>query len=152
MTAIRRLLAWLYDFALALFVAGWVVWDTLVLGGLLGYSSGAWADQMVSWDVALSRYGEQRGFADWLPGLLGCLPWLLELGFLLAVAALLVRLLRRFARVTPGEWAFSVRRAPSPPPAGGFVRGFLRAAGGIAAFAAVLFLWSLLDLFVLDPV
>lgn len=152
MTSIRRVLAWLYDSALALLVAGWVVWDGLVLGWLLGYSSGAWADQMVSWDVALFRYGKQRGFADWLAGLLGCLPWLVELGILLTAAAVLVHLLRRCVRVTPGECTFSVRRPPMSAPGGRSVRGLLRAAGGIAAFAAVLLLWSLLDLFVLDPI
>lgn len=152
MTAIRRELACLYDFAFALFVAGWVVWDNLVLGWMLGYPSGAWGDQMVSWDIALSQYGKQRGFADWLAGLLGYLPWLLELVILLAVAAVFVRLLRRVVRVTPGEWTFSVRRDPMPPSDGEFVRGLFRAGGGIAAFAAVLLLWSMLDLFVLDPI
>lgn len=147
-----RILAWLYDFALALFVAGWVVWDTLVLGCLLGYTSGAWSDQMAIWDEALSRYGHQRGLPDGLTALLANLPWFLETGLLLAASVLLVRMLRRVTRATPGEWTFSVRRPPLPPPAGGFVRVLLRAAVGITAFAALFVLWVLLDMTVFDPI
>ncbi len=151
MSAFRRILACSFDFALALFFAWGIVWNTLVLQGLLGFSGGAWADQMAALDAALRRFALQRGLRESTAALLGNLPWLLELALLLAAAALLVRLLRRFARVTPGEWTFSVRRPPLPPPSGGTARLLLRAAVGLVAFAAVLVLWSILDFFVLDP-
>lgn len=147
-----RMLAWAYDFLLALFVVSWVIWDALVLDCLFGCSSGAWTDYQVARSEALCKFGRQRALSEWQTDLLSCLPELLECIVLVALSLLLVRWFRRFVRTTPGEWTFSVRRDPSPPPAGGFPRRVCRAVAGLAAFIAVVILWTLLEMYVLDPI
>jgi hypothetical protein len=143
-TPFRRALAWLYDFSAALFVVAFVLWEELVLNRLLKCPGQAWSDFQTSWSVELERYAEQNGLAAWRAGLLSSLPMGLENAILLLAAVLLVLLLRRFLRVTPGEWTFSSRRSPAPLPPPGFGRSLLRAAAGLAAFAAILLLWTVL--------
>ena len=144
--------AWAYDFLLALFVVSCVVWDELVLHGLFGFTSGAWTDHQVGRSEALYKIGQQRGMAEWQAELLSCVPELLEFVGVVTLSVLLVHWFRRLVSTTPGEWAFSVRRAPLPSPAGGVSRRVLRVAAGFAALVGVVILWLILELWVLDPV
>lgn len=152
LAALLRMFAWTYDFALALFVVAWVVWDEWVLHRLFGCGTGAWLDYHAAWMESIYKHCKQQNVAEWKADVLSCLPDLLEYSILWILSALLVHWGRRLLGTTPGEWTFSVRRPPLPPPAGGLWRRLLRAAAGIAALLAVLVLWALLDLQVLDPV
>lgn len=151
-SSLLRLSAWTYDFLLALFVVSCVVWDEMVLHGLFGYTSGAWTDHQVGRSEALYKIGQQRGLAEWQADILSCVPELLEFIGVMTLSVLLVRWFRRLVRTTLGEWAFSVRRAPLPPPVGGFLLRFGRVAAGFAALVGVVILWGILELWVLDPV
>ena len=151
-SALLRLSAWTYDFLLALFIVFCVVWDELVLHGLFGFTSGAWTDHQVGRSEALYKLGKQHALGEWQADLLSCLPELLEFVGVMALSVLLVRWFRRLLRTTPGEWAFSVRRPPLPPPVGGVLRRILRVAAGFFALVGVVILWIILELWVLDPV
>jgi hypothetical protein len=151
-SALLRILGWTYDFLLSLFVVSCVLWDELVLHGLFGLSSGAWTDHQVGRSEALYKIGQQHGLAEWQADLLSCLPELLEFIGVMTLSVLLVLWFRRLLRTTPGEWSFSVRRPPLPPPAGGFLRRFFRVAAGFAALVGAVILWGILELWVLDPV
>lgn len=140
----RRFLAWLYDFSAALFVVTFVLWEELILNRLLQLPGQAWSDFQTSWSIELERYAGQNGLAAWRAGLLSSLPMEFENALLLLASILLVLLIRRFLRVTPGEWTFSSRRTPAQPPSPGFGRSLLRATAGLAAFAAILILWTVL--------
>lgn len=147
-----RVLAWGYDFLFALFVVSWVIWGELVLNRLFGVGSGAWADCKMCAEEALYQFELKRGLAAWQAHFLSCLPELFEYVLLWILAALLVRWMRRVVRTTPGEWTFSVRRNPCPAPVGGWRRHLGRSLAGIAAFAALVILWTILDMWLLDPV
>ena len=151
-SALLRLAAWTYDFLLALFAVSCVLWDELVLHGLFGYTSGAWTDHQVGRSEALYKLGQQRGLAEWQADLLSCVPELLEFIGVMTITLLLVHWFRRLVRTTPGEWAFSVRRVPLPPPAGGVGRRLLRIAAGFGALLGVVILWLILEMWVLDPI
>lgn len=152
LSAFIRISAWVYDFLLAVFVVSCVLWDELVLHGLFGFSSGAWTDHQVGRSEALYKLGKQHALAEWQADLLSCVPELLEFIGVMTLSVLLVRWFRRLLRTTPGEWAFSVRRAPIPPPAGGFRRRVSRIAAGFVALVGIVILWGILELWVLDPV
>lgn len=147
-----RVLAWGYDFLLALFVVSWVIWGELVLNRLFGVGSGAWVDYKVGWEEALYQFELKRGLADGQAHFLSCLPELFEYAVLWILAALVVRGMRRVFRRTPGEWTFSVGRGPGAAPAGGWWRRLGRGIAGIAGFVALVILWTILDMWVLDPV
>lgn len=152
MKLLLRALAAFYDWLVCLCIMSWVVWGELLLHRLLGLSSGAWTDIQVGWSCELVRFGERNGLPAWKLSLLDSLPWLAELTALYAVSILIVMLLRRILRVTPGEWTFSVRRPPASPAPGGIGRLLLRVLAGLAAFVVGVVLWTLASITYLDPV
>ena len=146
----QRFAAGLYDWVLCLVVVAWVFWDELFLHRYLGLSPSAWMNHQICWGCELVRYGAKEGLASWRLDILEELPFGLEALALSAGAFLFARVLRRLLRVTPGEWTFSLRRPPSPPPR--LPARLLRIAAGLAALAAVAVLWSLADILWLNPV
>lgn len=132
-----RMMAWLYDFVIVFVVVAWGFWSNLVWWRVFGVSPGS--DYAEGWEQDIYAFELKRGLSEGMARFVAELPWWFEFVFLVTLSALLVRWTRRFVRTTPGEWTFSVRRAPRRPPADGISRRLARILAGIfALFVGVL--------------
>lgn len=131
--ALLRASAWLYDFVIAFIVVAWWVWGALVQRWIFGCSGQAWVDYSMGWEQDIYAFELERGLSEGLAHFIAGLPLLFEYVLLMTLSALLVRWVRRFVRTTPGEWTFSVRREPLPPPGGGVSRRLGRIVAGLVA-------------------
>jgi hypothetical protein len=127
-----------------------LVWEELIFHRLFAIHAGAHTDYLVGWGEELASHGRSEGLAAWRVEVLRDLPSTVEFQALASLGILLAMLLRPLFRVTPGEWAFSVRRSPLPPPPGGISRKLWRATGGLAAWFGFHCLCAILSM-LLDP-